>query len=71
MLRFHTLRLYTILTLAWFTISDRLRHPPSRKDERGSVTIENVLWAVAVIAIVAIVVAAIRAFVTSESGKIR
>jgi hypothetical protein len=35
------------------------------------VTIENVLWAVAVIAIVAIVVAAIRAFVTSESGKIR
>lgn len=71
MLRFHTLRLYTILTLAWFTISDRLPRPPSRKDERGSVTIENVLWAVAVIAIVAIVVAAIRAFVTSESGKIR
>ncbi|EGD42798.1 hypothetical protein ACFVJS_05540 [Nocardioides sp. NPDC057772] len=42
-----------------------------RRDERGSVTIENVLWAVAVIAIVAIVVAAIRSFVTSESGKIR
>lgn len=71
MLRFHTLRLYTILTLAWFTFSDRLLRPPTRRDERGSVTIENVLWAVAVIAIVAIVVAAIRAFVTSESGKIR
>lgn len=42
-----------------------------RRDERGSVTIENVLWAVAVIAIVAIVVAAIRTFVTNESNKIR
>lgn len=42
-----------------------------RRDDRGSVTIENVLWAVAVIAIVAIVVAAIRTFVTNESNKIR
>lgn len=42
-----------------------------KRDDRGSVTIENVLWAVAVIAIVAIVVAAIRAYVTSESGKLR
>lgn len=65
------LRLYTTLTIVWFALSDRLLSPPARKDERGSVTIENVLWAVAVIAIVAIVVAAIRAFVTSESGKIR
>lgn len=65
------LRLYTTLTIAWFALSERLLRPPGRKDERGSVTIENVLWAVAVIAIVAIVVAAIRAFVTSESGKLR
>ena len=65
------LRLYTTITIVWFALSARLLRPPSRKDERGSVTIENVLWAVAVIAIVAIVVAAIRAFVTSESGKIR
>ncbi|MGH3999227.1 MAG: hypothetical protein ACRDTJ_17425 [Pseudonocardiaceae bacterium] len=65
------LRLYTILTIAWLALGERLLHPPRRKDERGSVTIENVLWAVAVIAIVAIVVAAIRAYVTSESGKIR
>lgn len=71
MLRFYTLRLYTILTLTWLTLTEHLLRPPGRKDERGSVTIENVLWAVAVIAIVAIVVAAIRAFVTSESGKLR
>lgn len=42
-----------------------------QRDERGSVTVEHVLWAVAVIAIVAIVVAAIRAFVTAQSGNIR
>ncbi|CAI9418251.1 MULTISPECIES: hypothetical protein [Nocardioides] len=42
-----------------------------RRDDRGSVTIQEVLWAVAAIAIVGIVVAAIRAFVTSESGKIK
>lgn len=41
------------------------------RNERGSVTVEHVLWAVAVIAIVAIVVAAIRAFVTAQSGSIR
>ena len=40
-------------------------------DERGSVTIEHVGWAVAVIAIVGIVVAAIKTYVTSESGKIK
>ena len=42
-----------------------------RRDERGSVTIEQVIWAGAVILIVSIVVAAIRAFVTTEAGKIR
>lgn len=42
-----------------------------RDTERGSVTIENVLWAVAVIAIVAIVVAAITAYVRSKSGEIK
>lgn len=39
--------------------------------ERGSVTIEHVLWAVAIIAIVGIVVAAIQAYVTTQSGNIR
>ncbi|MFD4323627.1 hypothetical protein ACFWQC_03270 [Nocardioides sp. NPDC058538] len=61
------LRLYILMT----TAVTGLLQPPKPKDERGSVTIENVLWAVAVIAIVAIVVAAIRAYVTSESGKLQ
>ncbi len=42
-----------------------------RRDERGSVTIEQVIWAGAVILIVGIVVAAIRVFVTSEAAKIK
>lgn len=42
-----------------------------RRDERGSVTIEQVIWAGAVILIVGIVVAAITAYVTSEAGKIK
>ncbi len=33
-------------------------------------TIEHVIWAVAVIAIVGIVVAAIRAYVTTQAGNI-
>lgn len=65
------LRTYVLLTTLAATLFAGLIHPPRRKDERGSVTIENVLWAVAVIAIVAIVVAAIRAYVTSQSGNIR
>jgi hypothetical protein len=43
----------------------------ARRDERGSVTTEHVLWAVAVIAIVAIVVAAVKAYVTRQAGNIR
>ncbi|QTE28580.1 hypothetical protein [Pengzhenrongella sicca] len=38
--------------------------------ERGSVTIEHVLWAAAVIAIVGIVVAAINAYVTAQTALI-
>lgn len=50
-------------------VEDRIvRH---RRDERGSVTIEQVIWAGAVILIVGIVVAAITAYVTSEAGKIK
>ncbi|PUA79475.1 hypothetical protein [Nocardioides currus] len=43
----------------------------NNRDERGSVTIQEVLWAVAAIAIVGIVVAAIKFFVTNESAKIK
>lgn len=38
--------------------------------ERGSVTMEQVLWAVAVIGIVGVVVAAVTAFVTDQAGNI-
>lgn len=38
--------------------------------ERGSVTIEQVLWAVALIAIVGIAVAAITNYVTTKAGEI-
>ncbi len=41
-----------------------------KNSERGSVTIEQVAWAVAIIAIVGIAVAAIKAYVTSQAGKL-
>jgi choline-glycine betaine transporter len=43
----------------------------TRPDERGSVTTEHVLWAVAVIAIAAIVVTAVRTYVTTQAGNIK
>ena len=66
------LKLFIALQLAAMTVLASLEDRATRqRDERGSVTIQEVLWAVAAIAIVAIVVAAIKAFVTSESGKIK
>ena len=59
----------TIHTLG-VNLYDRAHTGLTTKPERGSETIEKVLWAVAVIAIVAIVVTAIRAYVTSEAAKI-
>ena len=47
-------RLMTAVTTLMLVWEDRLK-----RDERGSVTTEHVLWAVAVIAIVGIVVAAV------------
>ena len=41
------------------------------RDDRGSVTIEQVVWAVALISIVAIVVTAIRTFVINKAGQIQ
>ena len=68
---FITLQAAMLALLA--TMEDRIvnRVVQRRRDERGSVTIEQVIWAGAVILIVGIVVAAIKAFVTSEAGKIR
>ena len=57
---------YLILALSQ-AIETRAR----RQDERGSVTTEHVLWAVAVIAIVAIVVAAVKTYVTTQAGNIQ
>ncbi|KRF20077.1 hypothetical protein [Nocardioides soli] len=66
------LKLFIALQMAAMTALASLEDRATRqRDERGSVTIQEVLWAVAAIAIVAIVVAAIKAFVTSESGKIK
>ena len=59
------------LALMRVTRTARDRAGSACSEERGSVTIEHVLWAVAVIAIVAIVVAAVRAYVTSQAGNIR
>jgi hypothetical protein len=66
------LKIYITLHLAALTTLATLKNSVTKKrDERGSVTIEQVIWAGAVIVIVGIVVAAIKAFVTSESGKIK
>ena len=43
----------------------------THREERGSVTTEHVLWAVAVIAIVTIVVTAVKAYVTTQAGNIK
>ena len=56
------------------TLGFRLGDRASKLDGdlgRGSVTIENVLWAVASIAFVGIVVAVIKSYVTTQAGQIR
>ena len=71
--------LMTRLTATIVAIMIALESPPNppgglrrpRRDDRGSVTIEHVMWSVAVIAIVGIVVAAVRAYVTSQAGNIK
>jgi hypothetical protein len=60
-------RLLTLLLTLHLGVDTRLRV----RNERGSVTTEHVLWAVAVIAIVGIVVAAIKAYVESQAGNIK
>jgi hypothetical protein len=63
------LKVLVLLQLAVLTTYDDLR--TARRDERGSVTTEHVLWAVAVIAIVGIVVAAITSYVQAQSSKLK
>ena len=59
----------TLHTLG-FRLGERAR-TKLRDPELGSVTIENVLWAVASIAFVGIVVAVIKSYVTTQAGQIR
>ncbi len=66
----HLLGLRTLDGLRTQLTTRAERHLTAR-DEQGSVTIEQVLWAVALIAIVGIVVAAIRAYVTTKAAQIK
>jgi hypothetical protein len=62
-----------LLHLLGLRLTDQLQQALEAKvknPERGSVTIEQVAWAAAVIAIVAIAVAAIRAYVTTQVGRL-
>jgi|GEM_PF-1233217 len=63
------LKVLVLLQIAALSKYDAPRR--ARRSERGSVTMEHVLWAVAVIGIVGIVVLAVTSYVTSESAKIR
>lgn len=60
------------LHLLGLRLEDHVRQlqQQARADERGSVTIEQVAWAVAIIAIVALAAAAIRTYVTTQTGKL-
>ena len=60
-------RLIGLLLGVAFGLDARIR----ARTERGSVTTEHVLWAVAVIAIVGVVVAAVKAYVTAQAGNIK
>lgn len=62
------LKLFVLLQVAMFSTQRRLR---SVSSQRGSVTTEHVIWAVAVIAIVGGVVAAVKAYVASQAGKLK
>ena len=51
-------------------VTARRRLTELRRDERGSTTIEQVLWGIAAIGFVAIVVAVINSYLTSQAAKI-
>ena len=54
-----------------FAVTAGHRLTELRHDERGSTTIEQVLWGIAAIGFVAIVVAVINGYLTSQAAKIR
>lgn len=65
----------TLTDRAAATLATRPRRNPNpgeaQPSDRGAVTMEMVIWAVAIIGIVGIVVAAITNYVTSKAGSIR
>lgn len=63
------MRLMVPIDRALGSAHDTLRR--ASRDERGSVTIEQVIWAVALIVIAGGVVAAITAYVNSKSSQIK
>ncbi|TYL51702.1 hypothetical protein FXB39_07910 [Nocardioides sp. BGMRC 2183] len=60
-------RIAIVLLAARLALEERARRSSS---QRGSVTTEHVLWAVAVLAIAGIVIAAVRAYVKTQAGAL-
>ncbi len=58
------------LHMIGLNLANQARTKLNRTPDRGSETIEKILWAVAVVAIVAIAVAAIRGFVATQAGNL-
>lgn len=50
--------------------TSRRRLEVARRDERGSVTLENLLWAILIVGLVALVGAALTAFINSKIGQL-
>ena len=66
------LKLLVQIHLTMLFVDDLARTRSAQtRDERGSVTIEHVLWAVAVLAIVGVVVAAVKAYVATQAGNLK
>lgn len=65
---FATLQVLSAHTMNY--LDDQAQVLRRARDERGSITIEQVLWAGAIIALALGVIAVIRSFVKSESDKI-
>lgn len=58
------------LYAAAHTLGLKVLDKATTRDERGSITIEQVLWALGVIVFIGIVFAVIRQFVTDSAAKI-
>lgn len=69
-MRYWLIHLYLLGVRADTLLTDALKRRGLARDERGSLTIEQVAWAVAIIAIVAIAVAAIKGYVQAQTGKL-